>query len=210
MHIASNTWKNFSHFSDQEVWDQLRSGNHLALEYLYRTYGNDLFNFGMKLYGKYEWVQDTLHELYVDLWNQRQRLTAVTSIKKYLFKAFKYKLQRHHSQEKRWLYPGTMERLPEMKVELPLENQIIAVQFAQEQQMKLVQAIEKLPTRQKEVLHLLFDEGMNYEEVAEIMEINIRSVYTLAWKGISALKKLFIAFIVLLAPIVSAMLTLPV
>ena len=200
MQIPSNSWKNFANLSDQEVWDQLRGGSHLALEYLYRTYGNDLFNFGMKLYGKHEWVRDTLHELYVDLWRQRQRLTVVTVIKTYLFKAFKYKLHRQYGKEKRWLYPADFERLPEMEVELPLESRMISVQLSREKQLKLAQALEKLPARQREVLHLLFDEGMNYEEVAEIMEINVRSVYTLAWKGISTLRKFLVHFIFLLSP----------
>jgi RNA polymerase sigma factor (sigma-70 family) len=64
--------------------------------------------------------------------------------------------------------------------------------LSREQQLKLSKAIEKLPARQKEVLHLLFDQGLSYEEVAGIMEINVRSVYTLPWKGISSLRKLII------------------
>lgn len=199
MLLSSNTWKSLCEFNEQEVWDQLRAGNHLALEYLYRTYSKDLFNFGMKLYGRNEWVQDTLHELFVDLWKQHEKLSAVTSLKTYLFKAFKYKLQRQYGKEKRWIYQADYERLSAIEVELPVESKIISAQLSREKQLKLVKGIEKLPPRQREVLHLLFDEALSYEEVAQIMEINIRSVYTLAWKGISALKKFVIEFLFLLA-----------
>jgi RNA polymerase sigma factor (sigma-70 family) len=199
MLLTSTSWKSLNKFSDPEVWDQLREGDHRALEYLYRTYGKDLFNFGMKLYGRHDWVQDTLQELFVDLWKQHQKLSVVTSLKTYLFKAFKYKLHRQYGKEKRWVYHVDYERLPEMEVELPEESRIISDQLSREQQLKLAKAIEKLPARQKEVLHLLFDQGLSYEEVAGIMEINVRSVYTLAWKGISSLRKLIIDFIFLFA-----------
>jgi DNA-directed RNA polymerase specialized sigma24 family protein len=79
MLLTSTSWKSLNKFNDPEVWDQLREGDHRALEYLYRTYGKDLFNFGMKLYGRHDWVQDTLQELFVDLWKQHQKLSVVTS-----------------------------------------------------------------------------------------------------------------------------------
>ncbi|MEQ9439590.1 MAG: sigma-70 family RNA polymerase sigma factor [Cyclobacteriaceae bacterium] len=192
MLLSSDNWKRFSELSDQEVWNQLRDGNHGALEYLYRTYGKDLYNFGMKLYGKNEWVKDTLHELFVDLWKHHQKLSAVTAVKSYLFKAFRYKLQRQYGKEKHWVYQIDYDNLPETEVELSVESKIISEQFSQQQQVLLYKAIEKLPHRQREVLHLLFDENLSYEETAHMMEINIRSVYTLAWKGISSLKKLLI------------------
>jgi len=43
--------------------------------------------------------------------------------------------------------------------------------------------------RQKQVIHLLFFEQIAYEEVSKLMGINLRSVYTLAWKAIANLKK---------------------
>ncbi len=170
----------------------------MALEYLYRTYGKDLFNFGMKIYGKEEWVRDTLQELFIDLWKQHKKLSAVTALKTYLFKAFKYKLQRQYGKEKHWIYQVNFEKLKELEVELPVENKIISAQLNKEQQQKLAKAIVKLPARQREVLHLLFEEDLSYEEISQIMEINVRSAYTLAWKGIKSLRKLVIDFLFLL------------
>ncbi|MDF9799407.1 RNA polymerase sigma factor (sigma-70 family) [Catalinimonas alkaloidigena] len=195
MSHSSSQWEDYSNLSDEEVWKRLRGGHHAALEYLYRTYAMALFNYGMKLYGKNEWVQDTLQDLFVDLWKQHQSLTAVKAVKTYLFKAFTYKLHRYCKKEKRWLYQMNYDRLPEMDVALPVEHTMIAEQLSREQKLRLASAMEKLPPRQKEVLHLLFEEEMQYEEVSQIMQINVRSVYTLAWKGISSLRKLVIDFL---------------
>lgn len=186
---SSNTWKAFSNCSDQEVWDQLKEGNKTALEYIYRTYAKGLYNFGMKLYGRDEWVRDGIHDLFVDLWKQHTKLLAVKSLKSYLYKALKYKLQRLYGKEKRWKYKADYDTLVMNGFEDTVENKIISAQLTSEQQLKMARAMEKLPARQREVLHLLYDENMSYEEIAEVMEINVRSVYTLAWKGTSLLRK---------------------
>lgn len=199
MLFSSETSISLGACNDQEVWDQLRKGNHLALEYLYRTYSKDLFHYGMHLYGRKGWVQDILQELFVDLWKQHQQLSSITAVKTYLFKAFKYKLQRHYGKEKRWIYQVDYESIGSMEVEASVESNMITAQLSREQQQKLVKALEKLPTRQREVLHLLFEEDLSYEEVAEIMEINVRSTYTLAWKAISSLRKLLVDYLFLLA-----------
>ena len=83
------------------------------------------------------------------------------------------------------------------EVEFSLESHLIAAQTTRENKLKILKSLEKLPARQKEVLHLLFDDGFSYEETAEIMGINVRSVYTLAWKGISSLKKCIKDFLII-------------
>jgi DNA-directed RNA polymerase specialized sigma24 family protein len=49
--------------------------------------------------------------------------------------------------------------------------------------------MDKLPIRQKDVITCLFFEKFTYEDTSKVMELNLRSVYTLAWKAISSLKK---------------------
>jgi RNA polymerase sigma factor (sigma-70 family) len=70
-----------------------------------------------------------------------------------------------------------------------MESVLIGVQREKALQVKLASALEKLPMRQKEVVQYLFFENFSYEEVSKMMGINLRSVYTLAWKAVSSLKK---------------------
>ncbi len=179
----------FRDLDDLQAWELLKRGEARGLEYIYRVHGKVLFNFGMKLYGKQEWVEDTLQELFVDLWRDRLRLKAVTSLRSYLLKAFKYKLIRQYGNENKWSYVD-YDSHSNLEVTLPEESRIIAEQLSADQRARLLTMLNKLSIRQREVLHLLFQEGLSYEEVATVMEINVRSVYTLAWKSIRALRKL--------------------
>lgn len=191
MQLSRNARESFARQTEQDIWEQLRQGNDQALEYFYRTYAKELFNFGMKLYSRDGdgFVQDCLHELFVDLWNQHRQLSSISSVKSYLFKSLKYKLHRQYSKEKYWIKKVKYQEVHNTEVEISLESHLIEDQTTRENKLKILKSMEKLPARQREVLHLLFEDGFGYEETAEIMGINVRSVYTLAWKGISSLKK---------------------
>jgi RNA polymerase sigma factor (sigma-70 family) len=67
---------------------------------------------------------------------------------------------------------------------------------------KLDKALSGLPVRQREVIHYVFFEKLTYEDVARLMDINIRSAYTLTWKAIQTMKKSFVSFAVFLSTLV--------
>ena len=50
-------------------------------------------------------------------------------------------------------------------------------------------AIEGLPLRQKEALFHIYYEKLSYEEAASVMDVHIKTVYNLAWRGIEKLRK---------------------
>ena len=70
-----------------------------------------------------------------------------------------------------------------------IESELIDIQREKGLQIKLANALDKIPLRQKQAIHLLFFEQLSYEEVSKLMGINLRSVYTIAWKAIANLKK---------------------
>tara|TARA_R110002051_G_scaffold294416_1_gene359695 strand:- start:216 stop:488 length:273 start_codon:yes stop_codon:yes gene_type:complete len=69
------------------------------------------------------------------------------------------------------------------------EDVLIENQRDSEISSKMSLAFKKLPVRQKEVLQYLYFEKLSYEDTSKLLDINIRSTYTLAWKAINALKK---------------------
>lgn len=80
----------------------------------------------------------------------------------------------------------------------PLSNEIIAqsleqFHYSSESEMelakKLMLALDKLPVRQKEALYYIYYENLSYEEVAALMNVNIKTVYNLTWRGIETLRK---------------------
>lgn len=179
--VSDNQWQSSS---DIDIWDAFKRGEKEALEHIYRQYINDLYNFGMKIKGHDCLVKDCIQELFVDLWKGRHQISSTDNIKFYLLKALKNKINRRLKNEQ-----ITSSKISTPEIVLSPESILIQNQLEEEQLLKLHQAIRHLPERQREIIHLLFFEGLSYEQVSEIMAINVRSVYTLAWKSLATLRR---------------------
>lgn len=180
----------YSGLDDKSLWRAFLDGDKAAFEWIYRKNVQGLYAYGRKLVPSSAVVKDCIQELFVELWNRRNFLSATDNIKFYLFKALKIKIVHAVKDEKRWDDRLTKSQCGmQESVEASYEDAIIENQISQEHKTKLLSALNLLPSRQREVLHLLFFDNMNYEQVSEIMSINVSSAYTLAWKGIRRLKK---------------------
>ncbi len=177
----------YQQLPDKDIWTALQKGEKKALEYIYCRYVNDLYNYGMKIEANHPLVKDCIQELFVEIWKNRGKLSMTDNIKFYLLKALKFKL--YHPFSKELTYCHSNLESSAVEVVLSPETILIQGQHQEEQMLRLHQAMKQLPTRQQEILHLLFFEGLSYEQVSDIMAIRIRSVYTLAWKSLAALRK---------------------
>src|SRR5690606_2077882 len=126
-------------------------------------------------------------------------LPKAENVKLYLFRSLSHKIFREAKKAKKG---KTSEA--EIQLEMPIftesrENELIGIQRDEQLQNKMALAMKKLPIRQKEVLQYLFFENFSYEETSKVMGINLRSVYTLAWKAILRLKKSFLLFLLFVA-----------
>lgn len=189
MHLSQTTTRLLEKIpkSDNDIWEDFQHGDKAALEHMYRQYVQDLYNYGMKIKGNEALVKDAIQELFFELWKNRKHLSPTDNIKFYLMKALKLKMYYHLKQAMD--LSSLTKNASEGEIVFSYESVFIERQIQEEQLRKLSKGIRLLPDRQKEVIHLLFYEGLTYEEVSEIMGINVRSVYTLAWKSLSTLRK---------------------
>ena len=188
--VAKTEIISWESFQDKEIWLLFKKGNRDVFAYIYHKHIHDLYNYGMKIRAEATVVEDCIQELFVELWEQRINLSITNNIKLYLYKALRIKLYRLHrrqiSREKRDFDYCHSEEIQIIK---PYEDLLIDEQVSAEKKTKLHKALGNLPPRQKEALTLLYFEKYSYEQAADIMAMNLRSVYTLAWKALSALRK---------------------
>jgi RNA polymerase sigma factor (sigma-70 family) len=134
-------------------------------------------------------IKDCIQELFIDLWKRRNTLGTTHSIKFYLLKSFRRKIIYEAKRSGRFIYTDEHKPLGEaITVNLPYELPHVTAHMEQAQQQKLLHALEALPKRQREVIHLLFFDNFTRDEVASLMDIDLSSVYTLTWKALQSLK----------------------
>ena len=53
----------------------------------------------------------------------------------------------------------------------------------------ITKSMNSLSIRQKEAIYLKYTEGLSYQEISEVLEIDIASVRTLVYRGIKRIKR---------------------
>jgi RNA polymerase sigma-70 factor (ECF subfamily) len=73
--------------NEEQTWvEQLRSGNPAAFEKLYNRYKRQVSSQILKLVRSVPIAEDLVHDLFVRVWNQRERLDATKSFSAYLYR----------------------------------------------------------------------------------------------------------------------------
>ncbi len=173
--------------SDKKIWNNLRNGDQKALEEIYRTYFEALYSYGKKLSRDENTVEDCIQELFVELWNRRDKLSETNVIKPYLFVSLKRKI--FHTIKK--LRKSTDTELEEkyFDAELSIDEILIAKETTVEQKSNLKSAFNELSDRQKEILYLKYYSEMDYDEITDIMDMNYQSARNLVSRAIQKLAK---------------------
>ena len=165
-------------------WSLLQKQDSVAFECIYKTYARLLHNYGYRLVADKELVKDTVQDLFVQLWNNASKLPAVTSVKAYLIVALRRELLRRITRQRQFVHQET-----ELSEE-SAEEQLIEEQTGEMISDGLSKFIQKLPTRQREIIFLKYYSGLSTEEIASAMDLTSGSVYKLVYKALDSLKAL--------------------
>ncbi|MBX2840305.1 MAG: sigma-70 family RNA polymerase sigma factor [Flammeovirgaceae bacterium] len=171
----------------KEVFTEM---NKAALLEFYDSFYEDLFLYGFKLSQSKELTEDCVHDIFLELWEKGKNLADVSNKKAYLLKYLRRKI----FLKMKTLHSETdLDIVKEIKfgLSLSIEAMMIRNQTNHEVSQRLNLAIQGLTNRQKEILFLKFQNGLNYEEIAEITQLSLRRIYNLIHESISSLKKYF-------------------
>lgn len=174
-----------SGISDAELWGLFLKGDDQAYDQLMLRYTNPLYKYGTKFADDEEFICDSIHDVFYELWNRRERIKNTPYVKSYLFKALRLRIFRNYPKWKRSrLLPDDYE----FEVSFSIEEQLIAEETLRENKLKLEKLLADLPKRQKEVLYLRFYEDFDHDKIADVMSISKQSVYNLLHEAIKKLK----------------------
>jgi len=171
--------------NDEKLWNDFRSGSKEAFEYLFRKYIKVLYNYGFKICQDETLTKDAIQEIFLNLLTKRDKISATNVIKLYLFKSLRIEIFKKLKAAKRLTDFISEEAI--FDIEYTTEDKIIEDEITMIRIRELKHLIEDLPKRQKECIYLRFYEGMSYQEISEIMEIEISSTYKLLYKAIQKL-----------------------
>lgn len=193
----------FSPVNDIELryWDGLRKGESESLAWLYNRYFKLLYNYGRKIAPDEKALEDGIHDLFVDLWRFRKNLSATSSVQFYLYRSLRRRLVRNRNKKN--ILVDTVTVPADLQRGVPCEEEVIIEREAQDSRVNhLKKMLADLSPRQYEAMILRFYDGLSFEEIASILDVNEQSARNLVHRGLSQLKqfsKLLMTWVMLIS-----------
>lgn len=170
-----------------DLWQQSKAGDSVAFchlaDKLYRT----LFNYASNFTGDREFVKDSIQELLIHIWERRQKID-IQYVNIYFLKALRNQLLQEFRRNNNSQTFLDIENAGQISDYSTIETEIEQKEVYSENQFKVRTAINELPKRQKEAVFLKYFEGMENEQIADLMQVNRQSVANLLFKALSTLK----------------------
>ncbi|WP_255409735.1 RNA polymerase sigma factor [Aquimarina sp. Aq78] len=164
--------------------EELKKGNEFVYRHLYEMYYNELCSYIYSLSRDKQQAEDIVQNVMLKIWKNKKKLNINTSIKNYLYKACYYELIDTYNKNKKELSYIEQIQKNTLNVFVEEDNDFI------KKKIHLVQVeIEKLPPKCKEVFVLNKIQGFKYKEVAEQLDISIKTVEAQMSKAMSRIKE---------------------
>lgn len=175
---------------DRIYWEQMRLGDKQALFELYNKMYFHLIRFGLKINADDELVKDCVNQIFLNMWDKRERLQPVEKVRSYLMTSLRRCMLDQLAYIDKTNNAFNKLGAEENWNELSYEEIIIKVQHDKEIKYKLGLAIKQLTPRQVELIQLKFFEGLSYEQIAQRTSQTVKTSYNTIYDAIKTLRKL--------------------
>lgn len=156
---------------DRNLWECMRGGDDQALATLFRRYYAILYDYGIKLSRQEELTKDGIQDIFAYLWEKRESLSTVDSVRAYLLVSFRRHLLKVLVKQRQCQNSHQEFSLDCSEDFFPLEDLIILEEKTEAEKQSLKCALEKIPRRIREALYLKTYDNLTYKEIAKIMNI---------------------------------------
>ncbi len=160
-----------------------------AFESLFKLFYDRLLVFSLNYVHSKELAEEVISDVFMKIWSNRHHLHSIDNIETYLYIATK-------NQSLNYAHQLSVYKISPLK-EANLQDLINP--FDPEKELELCElqfdlnlAIESLPAQCKMVFKLIKEDGFKYKEVAQILNLSVRTVET---QLVRAIKKLDAALI---------------
>lgn len=174
----------------QVLWNSFLNGDNKAFACIYYTFINSLLSYGKKLTKDKELLGDSIQEVFTDLYIKRSKpVVRIDNLKAYLFIAVRNNILKKLIRNHKFKSGPNHEKIPErFQVEYSFEDQWIKDEISEETSLKLNLAITNLSPGQKEVIYLKFEEGLNYQEISNVLGITPESARKQLYRALVSLR----------------------
>lgn len=171
---------------DAQTIEKIRNDDEAEFERLFRFYYSQLLTFAFRYTRDRQIAEDTVQNVFLNIWENRRKFNPKHSIKIYLYAAVKnqtLKILRHlkivQSYAAQQVTIDVDESTPEKTLQL------------KEMEKSILDTINNLPEKCRIIFCMNRFDGLTYAEIAKIQKLSISTVETQMVRALKCLRKHF-------------------
>lgn len=161
-----------------------------SFEELFRTYFTPLMLFARKFLVNEDDAREVVHKVFISLWERREDMDVSSSLKSYLFTSVHNRSLNVIRDRKKF----SDEELPEVAGDWDVSTQIESMELEE----KIREAIQSLPEKCRQIFELNRFEGLKYSEIAQQLDISVKTVENQMSKALRILREKLIHYMTIL------------
>ncbi|MEN8250372.1 MAG: RNA polymerase sigma-70 factor [Bacteroidota bacterium] len=174
------------------IRNKLESGDIHTFEMLYNEHYTSLCHFSQRFVFDLDTAKEIVQDVFIRIWEKRSSLPAEISLKTYLYTSVRNKCIDYlkHLKVENEFHKMRIREILESgnntsnSMDHPLDGLI-----SKELENVIVDAIENLPEKCREIFELSRFEGLKYREIAEELNISVKTVETQMSRAFASLRK---------------------
>lgn len=183
---------------EQYFLQGLKESNREVFEKLFREYYPLLCNYARRYIYDKSTAEDIVQEFFCKLWDKRFEIKVSTSLNNYFYKSVTNLCFNHFrdTEAERKLIDFRGDEIPETASGSRYQSD-------NELNEHLGRALLELPEKRREIFELSRFEGLKYHEIAEKLDLSIKTVETQMTRSLEFLRKYLKEFISVMALIIN-------
>ena len=174
---VNRVWENFLHKEDDRYFSILYDG-----------FVEPLYSYGLYLGFNEDQCKDAIQDLFCKLYFSKKRLSHITHITAYLYRAYKNRLLDMYRQSSRY------ESLDNVRDVFSIKATVIEDLMDKEEALyleaKMNTLLNNLTAKQRMVIYMRYMQQLSYAEIGEALEINPDSCKKMVYRAIDKLRSL--------------------
>ena len=166
------------------LFERIQKSDEKAFVILFHHYYGYLCLYATKIINDDSTAEEIVQDLFVKLWEKRDQLNIETSLKNYLFRSVK-NLCINYIQHNKTKIRYAQNVLSEIVYNISDDSNFTEIDLSR----KIDESINSLPEKRKEIFRLSRQEGLKYHEIAQKLNVSVKTVETQMSLAIKTLRE---------------------
>lgn len=175
--------------------EAISRGDEQAFESLFLHYFPRIKGFINGLLQNEEEAEDISQDIFVSMWQNREKLTEIENLNAYLYRIAKNTVFRHI--ERSLLFKDYLQQQTEYAVFTTTDNDSVEEElYAKELEFLISATVDKMPPQRKQIYRMSRVEGLSNDEIAKQLSISKRTVENHLTLALADIRKIIGLFLI--------------